>query len=374
VKDSPKKKNNHFVPRSYLRRFCSASERQIGLYNIRSDRELEGAPIKSQCSRDYFYTKDPAHEDRFSEIEAEQVRLLNEITASFALPPAGSDDRKLLDTCLMFQAGRTASAVAHSNHMANEFGKAMLYHHYARSEQKDILEFLPRVKISVVNAVFDSIRQHVLMTPLVEDLDCTLLVNRTGEDFLTSDHPVVQCNCLPMSSYPDRGIGFASRGLIVLYPISPRAILLWSDAEVYRVASEGGVLAVSNARDVIDLNLAQFMGADENVYFSERRRVQETINAFRRNAATLRPPRPRIKDLPVITSDNRSGKLLLMERPQPRLAKPRGIAIRLAAAKGRFRLGDRLVRDPMRASFVKGAMDEFERRDGPGHTTIDILS
>jgi hypothetical protein len=78
--------------------------------------------------------------------------------------------------------------------------------------------------------------------------------------------------------------------------------------------------------------------------------------------------------MPVITSDNRPGKLLLMERPQPRLAKPRGIAIRLAAAKGRFRLGDRLVRDPMRASFVKGIMDEFERRDGPGHTTIDISS
>jgi hypothetical protein len=116
------------------------------------------------------------------------------------------------------------------------------------------------------------------------------------------------------------------------------------------------------------------MGADENVYFSERRRVQETIKAFRRSAATLRPPRPRIKDMPVITSDNRPGKLLLMERPQPRLAKPRGIAIRLAAAKGRFRLGDRLVRDPMRASFVKGIMDEFERRDGPGHTTIDISS
>lgn len=370
----PKKKNNHFVPRSYLRRFCSETERQIGLYNIRSDREIEGAPIKSQCSRDYFYTKDPAHEDRFSEIEAEQMRLLNEIITSLALPPAGSDERKLLDTCLVFQAGRTASAVAHSNHMANEFGKAMLDHHYARTDQKDMLEYLPRVTISVVNAVFDSIRQHVLMTPLVEDLECTLLVNRTEENFLTSDHPVVQCNCLPVSNYPDRGIGFASRRLIVLYPISPSAILLWSDTEAYRVSSENSVLAVSNLRDVIDLNLTQFMGADENVYFSERRRVQETIKCFRRNASTLRPPRARIKDVPVITSDNRRGKLLIMERPQPRLAKPRGIAIRLAATNGRFRVGDNFVRDPSRVAFVKATMDEIERRDGPSHTEIDISS
>jgi hypothetical protein len=71
VSHHPKKKNNHFVPRSYLRRFCSLSERQIGLYNIRSDREVEGAPIRSQCSRDYFYTKDPSHEDHFAEIEGQ---------------------------------------------------------------------------------------------------------------------------------------------------------------------------------------------------------------------------------------------------------------------------------------------------------------
>ena len=77
--------------------------------------------------------------------------------------------------------------------------------------------------------------------------------------------------------------------------------------------------------------------------------------------------------MPVITSDNRPGKLLLMERPQPRLAKPRGIAIKLAAAKGRLTRRPP-SRDPMRASFVKGIMDEFERRDGPGHTTIDISS
>ena len=37
------KKNNHFVPRSYLKRFCSGSERQIGLYNLNSGQSVDNA-------------------------------------------------------------------------------------------------------------------------------------------------------------------------------------------------------------------------------------------------------------------------------------------------------------------------------------------
>jgi hypothetical protein len=63
VSNQPKKKNNHFVPQSYLRRFCSVSERHVGLFNLKSGRTVETAPIKSQCARDYFYTKNPIFEE-----------------------------------------------------------------------------------------------------------------------------------------------------------------------------------------------------------------------------------------------------------------------------------------------------------------------
>ena len=235
MSSQPKKKNNHFVPRSYLRRFCSGSDRQIALYNLKSGQTVEAAPIKSQCSRDYFYTKNPIFEEGFAKIEGEQERLLSQIIASQSVPARGSVDRGLLSSGVMFQAGRTATTVANVDHMTNQFGKALLRLHFTKEDQTDLLEYLPKIDITITDAVMDAVREHLNMWPLIDDLDCTLFLNDTDEDFLTSDHPVALCNSLPVSHAFDRRTGFSSRGLIIVYPISPRALLFLSDAEVYKV-------------------------------------------------------------------------------------------------------------------------------------------
>ena len=100
----PKKKNNHFVPRSYLKRFCAGSERQVGLYNFNSDVTVESAPIRSQCSKDYFYTKNPAFEKEFTNIEGIQKRLLDDIINYPTAPALGTDKHSHLIQGVMFQA------------------------------------------------------------------------------------------------------------------------------------------------------------------------------------------------------------------------------------------------------------------------------
>jgi hypothetical protein len=189
LSSQPKKKNNHFVPRSYLQRFCSGSDRQIALYNLKSGRTVETAPIKSQCSRDYFYTKNPIFEEHFSEIEGEQKRLLNDIIATQSVPTHGSSVRSLLSGCVMFQAGRTATTVANVDHITNQFGKALLRHHLTNEGRTDLLEDLPKIKLTITDAVMDAVGRHLAMSPLIDDLDSTLFLNDTDEDFLTSDHP-----------------------------------------------------------------------------------------------------------------------------------------------------------------------------------------
>jgi hypothetical protein len=121
-----KNKNNHFVPQSYLERFHSVSDRQVALYNLKSGRTIETAPIKTQCSRDYFYTRNPIFEDRFSEIEGRQKRLFAEIITKESVPATGSIERSALSTSIMFREGRTVTAVQKSDHLTNQFGKAML--------------------------------------------------------------------------------------------------------------------------------------------------------------------------------------------------------------------------------------------------------
>ena len=51
-------KNQHFVPRCYLREFTHKSENKaITVYNIDRKKCIPKAPVKNQCSKDYFYGK-----------------------------------------------------------------------------------------------------------------------------------------------------------------------------------------------------------------------------------------------------------------------------------------------------------------------------
>jgi hypothetical protein len=214
----------------------------------------------------------------------------------------------------------------------------------------------------VTNAVMDSVGQHLAMYPLIGDLDCTLFVNKTAEDFLTSDHPVALCNSMPTPHASERTLGFASRGLIIVYPISPRALLLLSDAEVYKVERDAfGMSIVNRKRDVIELNLAQFGNAFENVYFPDPERVRETLDAFRRRSTVVRPPRPTLTEKLLVSADDRRSILLSLPATPRRLSLPRAVALRQAARTGTYRLGDKSVRDPMRTLVVREELNRLHK-------------
>jgi len=345
-----KAKNNHFVPQSYLRRFKSLSDKQVALYNIKSGKTIPGAPIRSQCSRDYFYTKDRRFEDEFGRMEGRQAALLNQLEGTKQIPAAGSRDHHDLLSVIMLQAGRTVSNVAHADHLLNGLGKAMLRHHFEREGNTELLEYLPKVQLNTIDGVMDSISHHLTMYPLLSDLECTLIQNGSGEDFLTSDHPVALCNSMPARF---AALGYASRGLIVLYPLSPRSLLILSDSEIYMVASRNGCLTAQRAKDVIDLNLMQFGNANENVYFADPARVERTLETFRRREDILRPSRPAVSEANAILPDNRRATVLKMDPITRRLSLPRGIDLRRAARTGKFRNGDGFVRNPLLVDVVQ---------------------
>lgn len=357
-----KKKNNHFVPRSYLRRFCSGSDREISLFNIKSGKTITSAPIKSQCSRDYFYTKNPLFEDEFAKIEVVQKFLLDEILSSQIPPQPGSRRRSELSSGIMFQAGRTASAVVLTDHLTNQFGKSLLRHHFERNGKVKLLEHLPRVEISMVDAVMDSIGQHLLMGPLIDDLDCTLFLNATSEDFLTSDHPVVLCNSLPGGRASDRKIGFASPGLIMLYPISPRAILFLSDPKAYAVESQNGRTLLRREQDIVDLNLAQFGNAHENVYFSNAANVQRTLHQFKVQSDAVRIARPDVSETTFKAPDGRNGILLHMLAETRRQRLPSAVQVRYSFRRRKQKEKNTLTRDIWRTSIVNERLVDFQKR------------
>lgn len=63
-------KNQHFVPRCYLRPFTiNCNNKAINLFNIDKQKFIKNAPVKHQCSRDYFYGEDLIIEKALQPIE-----------------------------------------------------------------------------------------------------------------------------------------------------------------------------------------------------------------------------------------------------------------------------------------------------------------
>ena len=360
----PKRKNNHFVPQSYLKRFKSVSEMQVGLFNLKSGLIVETAPIKSQCSRDYFYTKNPVFEQMFGDLEGQHKRLVTRILEEDYVPGPLSNDHHSLLSMIMFQAGRTEAVVAHQDHLADEFGRAIMRKHFEKERKHDLLAYLDKVRITMPDAILDAIAQHLSMYPLISDLDVSLFVNRTAEDFLTSDHPVARCNNLPATAAPyGANIGFASRGLLILMPLSPRSLLLLSDPEVYNVTKRSdNVVPLTKVDDVVGLNLAQCFEATQNLYFASGARVQSTLAAFRKRSASLRKGVPPLTETPTVMPDGRTGVLFSMVPHNHRMALPKAIALRRAALTGKYRCGDGLRRDPVRVALVSAELDRLKSR------------
>ena len=73
----------------------------------------------------------------------------------------------------MFQAGRTRTALADADHLANQFGKAWLKHQPTKEGRTDLLEHLPKLEITMTDAVLDAVGQHLAMSPVIDDLDST---------------------------------------------------------------------------------------------------------------------------------------------------------------------------------------------------------
>ncbi|WP_107355944.1 DUF4238 domain-containing protein [Rhodopseudomonas palustris] len=61
----PDNKNQHYVPRCLLKPFTlNGDGRSINVFNMARERSIANAPVKSQCSRDYFYGRDDLRSEK----------------------------------------------------------------------------------------------------------------------------------------------------------------------------------------------------------------------------------------------------------------------------------------------------------------------
>jgi hypothetical protein len=105
------KKNQHFVPKFYLRNFSYlGNEKQIGLYNTRNKFYFKTATLRDQGSRDFFYGTDGIIEDSLSEIEGHLSVVIKKIL-ELDSPALSQDEQYILLLFIVLTGSRNPSKI-----------------------------------------------------------------------------------------------------------------------------------------------------------------------------------------------------------------------------------------------------------------------
>jgi Protein of unknown function (DUF4238) len=269
-------KNQHFVPRVYLKSFSMDGQgAAISLFNVDHERFIPAAPLKHQCSGDYFYGEDLHMEKALQKVEGRYAELVRELVVpGYAL---SEEHRDFLRQFWLIQHLRTEAA---SMRMV-QFTEQMRH-----TAGIDGDEFRMGIKEAVQHSMSVAIEQF----PFVQDMKVCLLRNRTNEPFIVSDDPAVLTNRWHLDSLIPRGksFGLGAAGSLFLLPITPKIQCVAYDGDVYSVSHEKGWVDVRRAVDVHAINQHQFLNCNANVYMHDKVHEQSVRLQFTK-AKKLRP-------------------------------------------------------------------------------------
>ena len=275
-------KNQHFVPRCYLRHFSiGLNKKTINLFNIDSERVIECAAIKHQCSRDYFYGRDDSLERAIQSVENAYAHIIGRLLRYNA--PVSQSDKELLLRFFLLQNTRTEAASRRAVEMSNGASDvAGLEGQEFKMEIKDAVQ----ISLSIFAAAMD----------YIDDLNIVLVKNKSSIPFVTSDDPAISVSRLAFSNkiYAKFGVGIKSAGLICVIPLSPDTCCIAYDKDVYSIPQKNNWTTVRSVHDINAINDLQYMNCFANIYFDNKSFAPEIKAIHARNAGYRPDSRHRI--------------------------------------------------------------------------------
>lgn len=250
-------KNQHFVPRCYLREFTLSSENKaINVYNIDTKKCIPKAPVKNQCSRDYFYGKDEKLESAIQFIEGAYASTLRDIING---PRHLSEHQKIvLKRFWLLQYLRTEAASRRSVEM-----------------NKGLTEVVgvqgEGFSLGIKEAVLMAMKTYAGSMNVIDDLKICLIYNKTNFPFVTSDDPAVLSNKWHLNDWRTRFRSFGLRtcGDLLFLPLTPKIICVAYDGDVYSISHNNGWASISHINDVKAFNEHQFLNCRANIFLKD---------------------------------------------------------------------------------------------------------
>lgn len=252
----PDNKNQHFVPRCYLRPFCNpGNEKAITLYNVKRKLFISGAPLKKQCSKNYFYGQDQIIEENIQVIERNYSNVLRNVCMDGYI--LRERDALFLIRFWLFQYFRTDAAAQQAVDVASVMADSL-------EVPENESEFDLRT------AIFEHLKMFLEYQDAMNDLKVRLIKNYSSSDFITSDDPAIFANkWYQTDPRPNRykfGGGLKSAGAILILPLTPKILFLAFDGDVYSVPHVKGWAKMKSPNDVAAVNQHQHLNYQKNLY------------------------------------------------------------------------------------------------------------
>lgn len=258
----PKTKNQHYVPRFYLKNF-SSNGKSLNFIHLQNGKIVIGDSIKNQCSEDYFYGNTIPIEKAFGEIETSSSVLIKKIINENYVRLAKTQEHSLLQLFVVTLHSRTKYKSEELNEIADKMAKSLLELH--PDVDKNLLD---KVEIKLDFPLHYPILTSLTRYHLAQDLLIHLFINESKSNFITSDHPVIYYNKWTEEIKDYGSVGLASKGLLIFLPLSPKKLLLLYDGSVYKIGNKrDSVSTLNDTKEVDNINLLQWLKCNNNIYF-----------------------------------------------------------------------------------------------------------
>jgi len=263
-------KKQHYVPQFYLRQF-SPDRKLIYAYNLERKKGFR-INIKNICQENYFYDETTELEQILGKLEEKQRGIINKIIEESNVSFLETEERFYLDLFVLMQFTRTKK----SKDFVDQYINTIFDKHYKPLmklsddlKEKGVKpELIDELKIKVERSHLIAMAPAIMGAELIMDLLPVLILNKTDNNFITSDSPFCFYNYVNSKNHSM--VGFQSPGLQIFCPLNEKILLLLIDPELYYIdLDENFIIHINKPSDVNAINKLQIFNCLENLFFSE---------------------------------------------------------------------------------------------------------
>ena len=361
-----KSDNQHFVPQFYLKGWypfsakSSDGMRCVRAWNISFGRIHGLVSIKHECSRSGFYgPKGNAVDGWLSNVE----NVLSDYFWQFRCASPRMPTQEEEPALRMFMSVQMLRTRYFENDMSELARRAAEL--FEDEQDKAFIEKELSTQDLDMSLQIPALAKEMLAA--TGDLSVLVVVNETGEEFITSDNPVVLAN----HAFPKHAhMGLTDIGLILMLPISPTRVVVLYDETAYVKKK----VVYCRPNDVLAMNLIQACNARNNLYY---RNEQLDLSGLVSKAARYRSKgKPYIAR--AVAEDPQDGDLLHIAN---RRANPR-VRLSFCQPKPRFKRKyskqiysmSSVIDVPPRAAIKRHRAAEGQNSRPPTYSTYSPLT